>query len=114
LSEAALDVHAQISALLLFPDGTELLHCAKNKASLIVCELTVLPEGVKTDHIALLLGEERFCLDLGPLLFLGLPGLPILLLLLLDLLLFFLPLGTLLVLLVLELLDAGEVGNCSV
>ena len=57
--------------LALLPNLSEILHCLQSKDSLLLCEFSVLTEGVKTNYKLSHLLQERLLLNDRPSAFLG-------------------------------------------
>jgi hypothetical protein len=90
--ESKVAIFSQILSLSTLPHCCKFLATLKDKASLLICELSVLAQSVQTHYILAVLGLKGLDLDLRPLTLLWYVKLPVFLLFLLDFFLFFVPL----------------------
>ena len=87
-------VAGQEATLLFFPKGDELLYSLQDKATLVICEFTILPKSVNANNVALLLGEVCLLYEVFPNFLLTFKGYTIALCLILCFLLIIFPLST--------------------
>ena len=82
------------ATLLFFPEGDELLYSLQDKATLVICEFTILPESVNANNVALLLRKVCLLYEVFPNFLLTFKSYSVALCLILSFLLILFPLST--------------------